>query len=155
MEAALRIVSWCEVYAVAKESLSDLALTNLEQGTRTSLRFVWKNRSIGSSANNHAIAEAVGLIVGADTFPNLPESKRARRNAWKLLASEIQKQIGSDGWPLEQSLSYGVFVFDLVLRALRSPSARSNSYAPTVRCRSRALARCLLSFYEFALTGSG
>jgi hypothetical protein len=143
LEVAVRIVSWSSVVRAAGGALPPEAHRAFAHGAELSLRFLLAHRSIGSSANNHAVGEAVGMVVGADGWPTLPSASRARATGWRVLARETSRQIGEDGWPLEQSVAYGLFVLDLLLEVLRSPSAAARRESRVVRDRARALAECL------------
>ncbi len=73
--------------------------------------------SHGSSANNHLIAELVGLFVGASAFPWFAESADWARSAADDLAIEAQRQIFSDGLDREQASEYHGFVMELLMVA--------------------------------------
>jgi hypothetical protein len=70
-----------------------------------------------SSANNHLIGEAAGLLVGAITWPYWRDSARWRKSAFDILSRESQHQTGGDGVNREQAISYQQFVFDFLLIA--------------------------------------
>jgi hypothetical protein len=73
--------------------------------------------SRGSSANNHAIAEAAGLLVGALAFGWYPESERwaARAAAW--LEADLRDNTFPSGVNREMAFDYHGFVAELVLVA--------------------------------------
>lgn len=74
-------------------------------------------RSRGSSANNHLIAEAVGLFVAAVCFPLFAESVPWAAAAREILEAEIERQTFPDGVHRELASSYHVFVLELLLIA--------------------------------------
>jgi hypothetical protein len=73
--------------------------------------------SHGSSANNHVIAELVGLFVGASAFPWFAESEGWRNAAATQLALEAPRQIFADGLDREQASEYHGFVLELLMVA--------------------------------------
>lgn len=91
----------------------ELALTALWQHGR------WMRRdpSLGSSANNHRLGELVGLVVIAALAPELRDAARWREEALEDLSTEAGRQIHPDGTSAEQAFSYHLFVVDLLLLA--------------------------------------
>ena len=73
--------------------------------------------SHGSSANNHLIAELVGLFVGASAFDWFEESREWRETAAAELAAEARRQIFADGIDREQASDYHGFVMELLMVA--------------------------------------
>lgn len=75
-------------------------------------------RSRGSSANNHAVAESVGRLVGACAFPWFTESSRWRAEAAADLEQELAANTFASGVNREQATDYHRFVTELGLLAL-------------------------------------
>ncbi|QGN59147.1 alginate lyase family protein [Nostocoides sp. HKS02] len=75
-------------------------------------------RSRGSSANNHAVAEAVGRLVGACAFPWFEESERWGAAAAAELETTLAANTFSSGVNREQATDYHRFVTELGLLAL-------------------------------------
>jgi hypothetical protein len=71
--------------------------------------------SLHSSANNHLIAESAAEYLLALALPQQPHAARARAAARATLIAEADKQILADGWPAEQSPSYGAFSAEFLL----------------------------------------
>ena len=118
IELALRVVS----VALA---LSMVGVERLDEESRRSiLRFFsahvyWLKRfpSLHSSANNHRIAELVGLIVGLTMAPGAPGAGDRREHYWRELLAEIDCQIHPDGVGAEQAPAYTAFAIELFLVA--------------------------------------
>jgi len=133
IELALRIIS----VAVA---LSITGVECLDSVTRRdALRFFfahvdWIRRfpSLNSSANNHRIAELVGLIVGSIMAPGIPDAATLRENSWDVLLAEIDKQILPDGVGAEQAPGYSAFSIELFLFAATSLGRERSLPATTV-----------------------
>ncbi|WP_445259064.1 alginate lyase family protein [Nocardioides aurantiacus] len=116
-EAGVRAIS----VAVALQGLrGSEALTpelygRVREMLRTSARTCWRERSRFSSANNHLVGEMAGLAVVAMLFPDLPEARRWRRRALRVLEREADRQILPDGAGAEQAVGYQVFTAELLL----------------------------------------
>jgi hypothetical protein len=119
-EAGVRAIS----LAIAYDGLA--AVPEFELSLRESvLRALWQHSrwierdpSTHSSANNHRVGELVGLLTIALLAPELPETAKRAERACNELVVEVQRQVLSDGTSAEQSFSYGLFVLDLVCVAV-------------------------------------
>jgi Heparinase II/III-like protein/Heparinase II/III N-terminus len=69
--------------------------------------------SRGSSANNHVIAEAAGLLVASCAFPWFRESERWRRQSARLLEQELIRNTFPSGIGRELASDYQCFVGEL------------------------------------------
>ncbi|MGH6990208.1 MAG: alginate lyase family protein [Stellaceae bacterium] len=74
-------------------------------------------RSYGSSANNHLIAEYLGLYVGAGAFPWFTESAAWRETGRTGLVREARLQIFPDGFGRELASEYHGFTMELLMLA--------------------------------------
>lgn len=127
-------INWCSSLEVA---LRLIALVNIERllaGSSTHERFFGQGGSAwasihchqvfaashwaqGSSANNHLIGEAAGLLVASATWPYWRESPQWFATARRILEEEAVKQTFSDGLNREQAFGYHVFVAELLVAA--------------------------------------
>lgn len=82
--------------------------------------------SIGSSANNHSVAEAAGQLAAACAFPWYPESDRWRIDAMRLLDEQLQRNTFPSGVNRELATEYHGLVLELGLAA--AIEADANSY---------------------------
>jgi hypothetical protein len=73
--------------------------------------------SHGSSANNHVIAEAAGLLAAACAFPWYEQSDRWREKAGGLLERELAANTFPSGLNRELATDYHRFVLELALVA--------------------------------------
>ncbi len=69
--------------------------------------------SRGSSANNHLIAEAAGLLTASCAFPWFDESPRWRRHALGVLEKSLRDNTFPSGINRELASDYHGFVFEL------------------------------------------
>ena len=74
-------------------------------------------RSRGSSANNHVIAEAAGLLVASSAFPWFAESERWQRASARVLERELIANTFPSGIGRELATDYQNFVAELGLLA--------------------------------------
>jgi len=115
MECALRLMAVCHALDLARDHLADadqswsrvLALVAQHAG------FIEQRLSLHSSAGNHTVAEAAGLVYAGQLFPELPGASRWKARGLALLAQEAPRQVLEDGGGLEQAFGYLVFVADL------------------------------------------
>ena len=91
----------------------ELALTSLWQHGR----WIRRDPSLGSSANNHLLGELAGLVVIGSLAPELRDAPRWRHEGLEGLAVEAERQINRDGSSAEQAFTYHIFVVDLLLVA--------------------------------------
>lgn len=133
IEVAFRIIS-------VALTLSIIGVDRLDGATRdAALRFFfahidWIRRfpSLHSSANNHRIAELVGLIVGSVMAPGFPGAAALREDSWRALLAEIDQQIHPDGVGTEQSPTYTAFSIELFLVAATALGRERNLPATVV-----------------------
>jgi uncharacterized heparinase superfamily protein len=95
-------------------------------------RWIERDPSIGSSANNHRIGELVGLLVIGAMAPELRPASRWLDDALESLDQEVERQILADGTSVEQAFSYHVFVLDLLLVAVAALDSAGRSLPPAL-----------------------
>ena len=74
-------------------------------------------RSHGSSANNHLLAELLGLYIGAKALAWFAESEGWASAAARALEAEARSQVFADGLSREQASDYHAFVLEIFLTA--------------------------------------
>jgi hypothetical protein len=116
-EAAIRGIS----FAVCFDALRASAAMNPDRA-RVILGALWQHArwilrdpSTHSSANNHRIGELAGLATIGLLAPELAEAERWAKEALDGLAREAERQILPDGLGAEQAFAYTLFVADLML----------------------------------------
>lgn len=115
MECALRLIAACYALDLVRPWLPGRrpawrALLALVHGHA---RLISRRLSVHSSAGNHTIAEAAGLIHAGVLFPEINRAAGWVKSGLSLLEREAGRQILSDGGGLEQSMSYLGLVADL------------------------------------------
>ena len=115
-EAGLRGTSFALTFDALRGSgaLSHEESRSVLRGLGQHARWIVRDHSFGSSANNHLIGEAAGLAVIGLLAPELADAERwvAKGLAW--LEIEAERQILPDGTGAEQAFAYHLFVCDLL-----------------------------------------
>ena len=107
-------------------------------------RWIRRDPSTHSSANNHLIGELSGLVAIGLLAPELRDAELLLADSLAGLAREADRQIARDGTSVEQAFRYHLFVLDhlLVVVALLDAAGRSCPAAviDALRRSGRALA---------------
>ncbi len=117
LEAAMRILSFTWALQMAKHSPAfdaDFYLQIL-QSIAHHAEFISQNLSFYSSANNHLLGEALGLVYAGCYYPEFKSAPQWRELGFAILFDQIPKQIYSDGVIKEQTTYYQRYVFDFCL----------------------------------------
>jgi hypothetical protein len=127
IELGVRLVSWVWIRRLLDEWPKVQDLFEHHEDCRRQLRwhqeYLAAFASEGSSGNNHAIAEDVGLLVASCALPWFVESPRWRALASSRLRRHLTSNTGSDGLNREQATDYHRFVTELALVALTEARA--------------------------------
>jgi hypothetical protein len=119
-EAGIRVISLALAYDAlagrfaSVDGFHETVLGSLWQHAR----WIERDPSTHSSANNHRVGELVGLLAVARLAPELPEAERWTGHALEGLRREADAQILPDGAGAEQAFAYTLFVLDLLLVAV-------------------------------------
>ncbi len=114
LESAFRLISWTWALQFAKSSasFSPELYFKILQSLENHGRYIDEHLSQYSSANNHLIGEALGLIYVGCYCPELQQSRKWRDKGFHILSSEFEKQVHADGVIKEQSTFYQKYIFD-------------------------------------------
>ncbi|KGN40611.1 heparinase II/III family protein [Knoellia aerolata] len=118
---------WPGVAALFEENPVALAQVRWHQEYLTAFR------SRGSSANNHAVAEAAGRVVAACAFPWFAESEGWRRDATLQLERSLTANTFPSGVNRELASDYHRFVAELGLVALVEADASGHPLSTGAR----------------------
>ena len=122
VEAALRLISLSRIAALLvndvqwradmenNDSLAQVIDRHLDRLARFPSRF--------SSANNHALVEAAGLLVGAMTFKPAGKAERWESLGLSRLLRQTGRQIDRAGLTREKAADYHGFITEVVALAL-------------------------------------
>jgi len=119
LEIALRLISWSWVFEFIKGSkgFSKDFEKEFLRSVYAQADFIKRNMSGYSSANNHLIGEACGLIVAGLAFNGFRDSAGWVNTGKRILCREMAKQVHEDGVIKEQTFHYQGFVMELILLA--------------------------------------
>lgn len=123
LEGALRLMNFTWIDALIRKlndpSLSAAQDVLAQRIVPSHAWWVWRQRSFGSSANNHLLGELAGLILAARRWPTLARIACSAERAWELLVSEARRQFHSDGGNREQALHYHHFAWEMLFQSAR------------------------------------
>lgn len=132
IELGLRLLSWAWIRALLSEWSGCKVLFDDNPTFHAQLfyhqKYLEHFQSVGSSANNHLIAEVMGLATAASVFPWFPESRKWRTSARAALMRAAEEQTAEDGWNREQASDYHLFVLDMLLSAAMAAELVDDPY---------------------------
>ena len=94
--------------------------------------------SLGSSANNHLIAEYAAMAMMGALFPALRDADDLLKSGVTGLEQETMRQINPDGTSVEQAFGYIPFIWELILYPLVVAEGVGRRIRPDVKERLRA-----------------
>ena len=148
IELALRLVSIMLVVAAAEPStLSFGERILIRRLVVAHARYLAAFPSLYSSANNHRVAEGLGLFIAGALLPDLDEAAGWLDDGRPFSKAESVRQILADGVGAEQSLTYQAFTMEMLALAarlavdLRAPLDASVTERPGARRRISLVAR--------------
>jgi uncharacterized heparinase superfamily protein len=125
IELALRLVSVALVVAAAgPQMLSPEERTLIRRMVAAHARYLAAFPSFYSSANNHRVAEGLGLFIAGVLAPDLDRVRGWSGEGRRILETETLRQILPDGVGAEQSPTYQAFTMELVTFAAQLAADR-------------------------------
>jgi hypothetical protein len=118
IELALRLVSIAIVVSSSETGAIDGA-TRRRLRSCVAAHAFWLARfpSLFSSANNHQVAEGLGLIVAALLVPDLPSASEYMSKGMCIIKDAPASQFYVDGVGAEQSPTYSAFTLEMIATA--------------------------------------
>ena len=125
-EAGMRAIAMAVAFDGLRgsEHLPGRRAERIVQALWQTVRWIERDPSTGSSANNHRLGELAGVVAVSAMIPELEGSDRWLEQALAELGDEAERQIRPDGTGAEQAFAYHVFVLDLLLVTLALLDAR-------------------------------
>jgi len=114
IELALRLVSIGVVVAGAGHALTPEESARFRQFIAAHASWLERFPSLYSSANNHRVAEGLGLAIAALLAPDLAGSTRRLREGRGILGAALWEQFHTDGVGVEQSPTYAAFTLEML-----------------------------------------
>ncbi|MFE9284943.1 alginate lyase family protein [Streptomyces olivaceus] len=137
IELGVRLLSWVWIRRLLDGWPGAAALF---EGNPVALDQIWQHQrwlaafpSRGSSANNHAVAEAAGQFAAACAFGWFPASARWRADALRSLERHLRSNTFGSGLNRELATEYHGLVLELGLAALAEADAARVPVPATVR----------------------
>jgi len=137
IELGIRLISWVWVRRLLDGWAGAPALF---EDNPEALRQIWHHqrwlaafRSRGSSANNHVIAEAAGLLAAASAFPWFPQSTGWRTEASHVLDAHLAANTFGSGLNRELATEYHGLVLELGLAGALEAHAAGAAVPETTR----------------------
>ncbi|MCX7626648.1 MAG: heparinase II/III family protein [Candidatus Sumerlaeaceae bacterium] len=108
LELAVRITNWTWALALIQNTvkISGDQWYAISEYIAVAAHYCMRFLSRFSSANNHLIGEATGLLIAGMCWPVFPWHREAARKGIEILRSEIPRQILPDGSSVEISPQY-------------------------------------------------
>jgi heparinase II/III-like protein len=118
LEVAIRLITWLWILEfVSPEPFTPAVRRAWTEHVTASGDYLSRHLSRFSSANNHLIGEAAGLLAAAKLVPAWNSAPHWRKSAWNILNRELLLQVLPDGAPAEQASHYLGFIIDFYLLA--------------------------------------
>ncbi len=139
LELAIRLINWSNIWFLIGGKDSPIFSGAQGEGFRASwlkvvyqqMDFIRGHFSMNSSANNHLIGEAAGLLVACETWPYWEQTDHWRQLSQEILEEEIVKQTHEDGVNKEQTLFYQQFVLNFFFAAKLIADAAGHPFSAT------------------------
>jgi hypothetical protein len=136
IELAMRMVSLTLlVSALPRASLTPARATLVNRLVAAHGFWLARYPSRYSSANNHLVAEGLGLYLAGHLSPHLPDAAAWKREGRHILTEETGRQIFADGVGAEQSPTYQAFTMEMVALAGLIGEATGEAFPQTVADR--------------------
>ncbi|MGE3181369.1 MAG: alginate lyase family protein, partial [Phycisphaerae bacterium] len=112
LELGIRLINWSLTWELVDgaRNFDSAFRARVLQAIDLHLYDITAKYSRGSSANNHLVGEAAGVLVAAAVFPAFPYTTERFETARSILEREIELQILPDGSNAEFTTGYHVFV---------------------------------------------
>ena len=152
IEVGIRLISFAWIRRLLADwpGIADLYENNAVcvRQIRWHQQYLAAFRSRGSSANNHAIAEAAGQLVASCAFPWFRQSARWRRNSARLLERELVRNTFQSGVDRELASDYHCFVAELGFLAAIESKASGHPLSDVAWERLCAMADCAAALVD-------
>jgi hypothetical protein len=140
IEMAIRVATTSATLALLRDggrALDDVLEPTLGLDAQQAL-WCRDHLSLGSSANNHLLAELMAMAIMGGVWPSLRGAEKLAREAHAGLQRQLLLQVHRDGVSAEQAFGYVPFIWELLLLGLRATEVAGLEPRPEVRERLAA-----------------
>ena len=138
IEQAIRVITTSWTLALLGDRAREVALEPCLGLLAQQALQLRDHLSLGSSANNHLIAEYGALALMGALFPTLRGADALMQRGVDGLEREVLRQFDADGVNLEQSFGYVPFIWELLLSPFLAAGAAGRPVRREVRERLAA-----------------
>jgi hypothetical protein len=140
IELALRLMSVAFVVAAAGDGVDAAARIRLRAMIAAHAFWISRYPSLYSSANNHRLAEGLGLLVAGILAPDLAQAAAWTAESRRILIAAGQRLFYADGIGVEQSPTYAAFALEMIaLGAFLDPSVLTTEVRERLASAAAAL----------------
>ena len=143
LESAIRLIQFAWIESLLEDRID---VTIRDAIAIPHVRYTWRHRSSGSSANNHWLGELAGLIVAGCRWKTSANESPGVEELKVLFEREIIAQFAEDGGNKEQAFHYHIFSFEFVIHAYCSLLSVGLQFRPDVLKRIESAASFIVNF---------
>ena len=138
LEMAIRVVVVCWTLALLGDGARRVASAPCLGLLAQQALFCRDHLSLGSSANNHLLAEYAGMVVMGAIFPALRGADALLERGLAGIEGQMPRQFHPDGVNAEQAFGYVPYIWELLLYAFIAAEAAGRAATSQTRDRLRA-----------------
>jgi len=149
MEVAIRIITWTWFFHVFHESAAwaDLGFrTRFLSNLYLHGEFTERHLENSDINGNHYLADAAGLVFAGLFFGKGKAPRRWQQLGWKILTTELPRQVYPDGVDFEGSIPYHRLVLELFLLPALYRQAQGLEISGEYRDRLTAMAHFVTAY---------
>jgi hypothetical protein len=152
IELSLRLVSVAFVVAALDAAgRLDHYRGRLREFVAAHAHWLYRFPSLHSSANNHRVAEGLGLLIAAELIPDVDDAPAWRREGRRILVDGAISQFHRDGVGIEQSPTYAAFTLEMILLGVELGWSSGEPFPAEARARLE----CATAFLRAILDEGG
>jgi heparinase II/III-like protein len=147
LEVAFRLISWCWTLLLLRDlpALSGEWVMKVFAAIWVHAAHIRRYLSHYFSPNTHLTAEALGLFYAGALLPEFRDASQWREVGTRILISESERQISSDGVHFEQSTCYHRYTVEIYLHFLLLAARNAVTVPSQVVERARRMVDFLLA----------
>jgi uncharacterized heparinase superfamily protein len=148
IELSLRLVSLAVVSASVGDALNADERKLFHAFVAVHAYWLERFPSLFSSANNHRVAEGLGLVVAALLAPESPSCGRWMVQGRAILEDAVESQFFSDGIGVEQTPTYSAFTLEMLGIGAALLNGTPHAFGPAWLDRLARAAQALEAFID-------